>query len=88
MNIYSWPLKFVDTVRFCFQYLMVGYLLDTVELHLPKDVNDIVETYTKCQDAAGKSVFDMTIVLLRKLNVCLKKKDQMKYDYNVFFGVQ
>lgn len=80
--------KLVDNACFCFQYLVVGILLDTVEVHLPDDVNRIVETYTECQNAAGKEVFEQTIVMLRKLNACLKKQDDVKYDYNVFFGVQ
>lgn len=67
---------------------MVGYLLDTVEVYLPKDVRKITNKYKTCQDAAAEDVFKQSNDVLRKLDACLKSTDYVKYDIDVFYGVQ
>lgn len=71
-----------------FQLMMVGYLLDTVETYLPKDMRKIVNKYAACQDAAAEDVFTQSNDVLHKLDACLKNTDYVKYDVDVFYGVQ
>lgn len=70
----------------CFQLMLVGYLLDTVETQLAKDVNRIIDRYAKCQNAAAKGVHKSSNLVLRELDECLKNSDYDTYDYKVFFG--